>query len=97
MNRWKRKAVALTPGDGFDDAEMQAARKSSTSEWKPAHEYTEKKIRDLVTGPARIRLSGKVVHLQDQKTPSEGQYAAKGYLKVTIQDHTGLLKVHRIS
>ncbi|KAH0559786.1 hypothetical protein GP486_003702 [Trichoglossum hirsutum] len=88
-----RKTEPLRPGDGFTTEEVDAVLRPTSLPWKPQQEYTEQNIGDLLPGPGRVTLTGRVVNLFEVQTPSKAPRAAKGFIKLILRDDTGALVV----
>lgn len=81
-------------GDGFTPEEIQATLKTTLHKWQPRCEYSEIGISSLEPGPGCFELKGRVVNMQDEKQSSAKMpNAAKGCLKLTVRDDTGVISV----
>ncbi|KAF2453617.1 hypothetical protein BDY21DRAFT_292851 [Lineolata rhizophorae] len=82
------------PGDGFTAAELERALNPPVNPpWRPAHEYDEVEIAELVPGPRRVTFMGRIVNLYDRAMPSKAPNAARGCLKLIVKDNTGAITV----
>lgn len=83
--------------DGFTSSEIEATLHPSLNKWQSHASYNDTEIRDLVAGPRCSALMGRVVNFHHIATPSKMPQAAKGCLKLTVKDDTGVLAVRPLS
>lgn len=89
----KPAAESSDTSHGFTSSEIEAALHPSLHKWQPRASYNDTDIRDLVPGPKPVALMGRVVNFHHIATPSKMPQAAKGCLKLTVKDDTGVLAV----
>ena len=80
------------PSDGLTSAEIKSVL-PVLHRWCPRVEYQDTNIGALIPGPGCVALTGRLVNVYHQATPSKKPHAAKGCLKATIKDDTGALVV----
>lgn len=80
-------------GDGFTNAEIQAALDPLMREFEPEEEYEELDIGCLIPGPLRIKLDGRIVAFNVHHGKSKSQKAAKGWHHLIVKDDTGAICV----
>ena len=84
-------------GDGFTAEEVEATmHPSSLPVWQPRGTYDEADIGSLAHGPRCLALMGRVVNFYDRQFPNKKPGAAKGFLKLTVKDDTGVIEVSTI-
>ena len=81
-------------GDGFTAAEVDATiHPRSLPKWQPGGTYDEADIGSLTHGPRCLALMGRVVNFYDRQFPNNKPGAAKGLLKLSVKDDTGVIEV----
>jgi len=61
--------------------------------WKSSSDYIRYEIADLLPGPGRVSVSGRIANIFDLGYLYRMPYGAKGCLKLLVKDDTGLLTV----
>jgi len=61
--------------------------------WTPNSDYIRYEIADLLPGPGRICVSGRIANMFDLGYLHKMPYGAKGCLKLLVRDDTGVLTV----
>lgn len=86
--------TAVKPGDGFNEAEVEAVLHPTVAEnWLPSQEYDELEIASLIPGPRRVVFKGRIANFHHQATTSKRPRAAKGCVKIIVKDNTGAIMV----
>jgi hypothetical protein len=84
---------ATEPGDGFTTEEVDAVLHPLSVQWIPTQDYQEVNIRALEPGPKCVTFMGRIVNLYNMPKSSKSKLAARGLLKLTIADDTGVLSI----
>ncbi|GAB7342995.1 hypothetical protein MBLNU457_g1091t2 [Dothideomycetes sp. NU457] len=61
--------------------------------WKPSADYIRYEITDLLPGPGRVCVQGRIANIFNLGNLSRVPYGAKGCLKLLVKDDTGVLTV----
>ena len=83
-------------GDGFTAAEIEATLHPTTlHKWQPSVTYHSTDINKLVPGARCVALLGRVVHIYNVQFQYKNPQAARGCLRLTVKDDTGILEVSK--
>lgn len=83
-------------GDGFSGEELTHPVTPKRGQWKPRQVYADYEIGNLVVGPRKVCITGRIVNMyeqQQQQQTGKKPQAAKGQLRLIIKDDTGALMV----
>jgi hypothetical protein len=81
------------PGDGFTTEEVDAVLHPSSVQWTLTQDYEEVDIKALEPGPKYVTFMGRIVNLYNMPKSSKSELAARGLLKLTVADDTGILSI----
>jgi hypothetical protein len=82
-----------TPGDGFTTKEREKFLHPSSDQWTPTQDYEKLSIGMLELGPKCVTFMGRIVNVYNIPKSSKSELAARGLLKLTVADDTGVLSI----
>lgn len=89
-----QKSSLTQPDDVSVYSQSQTTVGSLTNRsWKPTADYIRYEIADLLPGPGRVCVQGRIANIFDLGNLSKVPYGAKGCLKLLVKDDTGVLTV----
>ena len=88
--------VDLT-GDDSTDSEQFIPAHLETSRWAPQQDYEDLSLGELRPGPRRVSFTGRVVNLYDQNIENYMPKAAKGCLKILVEDERAIILVRLLT
>lgn len=89
-----QRLVLTLPDDESTYSQSQTTVGSLTRQaWKSSSDYIRYEIADLLPGPGRVSVSGRIANIFDLGYLHRIPYGAKGCMKLLVKDDTGLLTV----